>query len=777
MDFRDRERLWEIYSQMMSSQDVKVSYNNSIRTADFNLETGEISIPVYKTVKDSMEQGMVIHEIGHALFSRDLLPRLQELCERHGKPCVNVLEDVWAESKIKEAYPGVARVMREGYTGFNGMDFFEIKKSRKPLGEYGLLDRINIHFKLGHIYDVPFSREEGQVVSRLAKMGTREEFFELLEAVSGLVREENQSGPQPMAMEQGPGGMDQGLEARPGAGPSLELPEEPDREADSQQGDREQETGQAPSQGSLDELSDDPSPELETQKKFNENLQRDAKVSKGPQLVFKYDTKKAMEECLELESSAETFRRLGVRTDPENARLFSNKWFDNFVRDAAHVVSGEFNNRKATQNFDLSKVVSMGSIDFSKLAKHRTHENIFKKKLIMPKQNNHALVVSIDTSGSVKEFIGSFILQAAITLEFCKMNGIEFEVFGYGSHEWPRGTEPPTGSRRYMNLVRKVCDSKTYSLDLFKFLFENVKSGRFHRLREILSLEGGCTPTDAAACVAAESVRRFRSQGIENVINFLFTDGLANFSGDVYERFKFLDQGPEAKGHPEPGDCLVCVNNVRYNTRDYVNRGKEALKSAIVKYTMEGKACYELQSILRFLEAGNFSAFINIPILDYIKNELGAKNVFMAFDRPFELSLLYYYLFVDDAPGPGHLGNFLETKKINDDSRYSPSEVMKFSGRNNTYVTKRQMGVFSKIIFSFVRKDSLVGSFMFNNRRGASVYKLYRYFLEFIDGQVPGQDEFVRQVREKDSGLKLRMRSEFRDYIKILCRELAGIIA
>ena len=121
---------------------------------------------------------LVGHEVGHALFTPNVDFREQVDCP---KDFVNVIEDARIEKLMKRKYAGLRKSFAQGYTELNNKDFFEV--ADKDLSEFSLIDRINLHFKLGATALVPFNGSEMVFVARTDQAETFEEVLEIAQDV------------------------------------------------------------------------------------------------------------------------------------------------------------------------------------------------------------------------------------------------------------------------------------------------------------------------------------------------------------------------------------------------------------------------------------------------------------------------------------------------------------------------------------------------------------------------------------------------------------------
>ena len=121
---------------------------------------------------------LVSHEVGHALYTPDEEWWLDY--EIHPS-FVNIVEDARIEKLMKRRYDGISKTFYKGYTELHNDDFFQVKK--KNISEMILADRVNLHYKIGTYYDIPFSSDERFFIN---KIDLCETFEDTLKAAKAL---------------------------------------------------------------------------------------------------------------------------------------------------------------------------------------------------------------------------------------------------------------------------------------------------------------------------------------------------------------------------------------------------------------------------------------------------------------------------------------------------------------------------------------------------------------------------------------------------------------
>ena len=179
----------EIKSQLaklLATEDIIVEHKK-VEQASFNPWTRVLVLPLWEKASNDVYDMMVGHEVGHALFT----PTDEWWKEKNiSKSCVNVVEDARIEKLMKRKYMGIAKSFYRGYNELQEQDYFEI--NGRDLSTYGLIDRVNLYFKIGSQLDVVFSAAEKQIVSLIKNAETFEDTLSAAEALHTFCQQEQQ---------------------------------------------------------------------------------------------------------------------------------------------------------------------------------------------------------------------------------------------------------------------------------------------------------------------------------------------------------------------------------------------------------------------------------------------------------------------------------------------------------------------------------------------------------------------------------------------------------
>lgn len=213
--FDDSKR---VVANLMARENITVQIIDGIPTAAFDPITRVLSIPAWTKMTVDQIDTLMGHEVGHALFSDNTLyeKMRQDTKSRGFFTYFNVVEDARIERKMRESFPGLARVMHAGYKEFyangpafqgttDGTSLVNPKTGAStPIASMRLIDRINVHFKVGAFCHVTFTPEERVWVERIAKAASMDEAIEIARALHKLAKEQDKPQPQNPSNEQNP---------------------------------------------------------------------------------------------------------------------------------------------------------------------------------------------------------------------------------------------------------------------------------------------------------------------------------------------------------------------------------------------------------------------------------------------------------------------------------------------------------------------------------------------------------------------------------------------
>ena len=438
----------DLSARLLATENLTVVRSN-VPTASFDIKSRVLTLPMWKEMTPEIEDMLVGHEVGHALYTLDkYIEPIQENPKM--KSYLNILEDVRIEKLIKRKYPGLRKRMNEGYKQLNDKDFFGISKVGS-LDALNLIDRINLYFKAGFQCGVKFSADEKNFVNRAERTESIDEVIQLAHDIYAYAKEQAEKRKQ----------------ERIDAGETdLEDDEDPifsdldidadgddwmEEEKDADEEDEKNASGKGASSESVeDEL------ESSTERAFSQRLEELAdqttvyqyhKIEDVPyDVVIGY--KKILQE-LTFEfpeysvGSYYTNRVYGNKTEEQynQAQLNVVNKFKSDSLSSVNYLIKEFEMKKSAQMYKRAQISKIGSLDMRKVYAYQLQDDLFKRVTTMPTGKNHGMIMLIDWSGSMSDVIMDTIKQVINLAMFCNKAQIPYRVFAFTSQYTDRSEE------------------------------------------------------------------------------------------------------------------------------------------------------------------------------------------------------------------------------------------------------------------------------------------------------------------------------------------------
>ena len=476
----------DILAKLMATENITVLHKK-VPTAYFDVKSRTLVCPILKDNMSSELYDLFMgHEVGHAR-NTPTDGWHDAVCEKGGlfKGYLNVIEDCRIEDKIKTKYPGLRRSFYKGYEELAFDDFFGIKG--KDLSKLNLIDKINIHFKIGSQARVQFSDEERPYIVRCKNLKTFDEVMELAIELFDRQKERTDEEMKSMTQEELEALMEM-LEIDPSAegetsGETITIQVEGEDTAE-QEG-KEIYSGKTDSfGGSVDdeELFGEDADKKAAEKESDEESDEESKEASEPNPGSKGG--KSPEEQLadELNKSEtdESFRKNEGRLfksdyltrEPKHYELtnkikysnFTVKWkeidelvnrkpvneyrkplnrdpiqkyvkrfVDSNKKIVAYMVK-EFEMKKAAADYKRSYSAKTGELNMDRLHLYRLKDDIFNRVQVTPDGKNHGVVMVIDWSGSMSGSVKPTVEQATLLSMFCRRLSIPFRLFAFSDN-------------------------------------------------------------------------------------------------------------------------------------------------------------------------------------------------------------------------------------------------------------------------------------------------------------------------------------------------------
>lgn len=498
----------DILAKLLATENVTVIRKN-VATASFDIKNRVLTLPRWKKLTTEIEEMLILHEVGHALYTSEDGYGIVYTTKRHLRGYANIIEDVRIEKKMKDRYPGSRKTFNSGYTQLNERDFFGVKD--RDLSELLLIDRINLYYKAGYACGVTFTAEEYPFVQRADKCVTEEDVLELAEDVYNyskqkkLVEDEEEQEVQKRRVKRG----------------DFEEGDDPyDDYEMSEDGDE-----------SEDESEPDVNVEPETIDNFEKSLDkhqdRDSRTyyfdaafeTTGPSPIVPYAT------VIQELSNNYTEEYLPVIKQRANTfKTESNNIVNYLVK--------EFEMRKSASAYKRTKISKLGQLDTRKLFAYKLKEDLFKQIATVQEGKKHGMIFLLDWSGSMMNYMEETVEQVVNLAMFCQKINIPYQVFAFSDGY----------SRDIDSSYNKVANPNGIdNVNMFSLLelFSNKMNTRdFNRMIEFVldkpwykrnkyALNG--TPLNHALLYMVEYVGKFvHVNNVEKMNLIVLTDGESN---------------------------------------------------------------------------------------------------------------------------------------------------------------------------------------------------------------------------------------------------------
>ena len=560
-------------ARLLATENLVVEHR-SVPTASFDVDRRVLTLPNWDKASNIVYDMLVGHEVGHALFTPNLDPR----DFKASKTNVNVIEDVRIEKLMKRKYPGLRKSFNGGYSELNALDFFEIQD--EDLTKFSLIDRINLHYKVGAAAMIPFVEDEKVFVTRAEGTETFEEVLSLAEDIQRFVDEQKQQQEQ---IQQAPlPSNGAGAGNRPDLGDDDTEYEDLEEgyQAPQRQSPSQDETADLDTPSYSEEGGGDHHEEGETQEKFDRKTQNLSSRNYGRDITYVeipdkvnldkhiVDWKIVNDWIEEHTEETESFGEYDVRESVAEVNNLYQEFRNENKKEVNYLVK-EFEMRKSADAYARTSTARTGVLDTTRLHTYRHSEDLFKRINIVPDGKNHGMIFVLDWSGSMQYEILPTVKQLLNLTAFCKKVQIPFEVYAftnewqiaqraidnnaeidyyggwYGNHyrEW-KGIERgkiflAEGEFHMVNFISSRSNPKDYERQCKNFFRQAYAFGHrtLYGIAPGLNLSG--TPLNEAVVMLNYIIPKFkRENDLQKVNACILTDGESNSAsyGTLVER-------------------------------------------------------------------------------------------------------------------------------------------------------------------------------------------------------------------------------------------------
>jgi len=554
----------DLATRLLASENITVVRVRS-KTAWFDVKARVLNLPNWTNMSPLMEELLRAHEVGHALETPETYGEVVSE-DLSLKSYINIVEDARIEKLMKRKFPGLRKVFFNGYKEFAEKDIFKLKD--KVVSSLLLIDRINIHFKLGFSFGVEFTNDEMELVHRVESVETFDEVIQLSKDIYEFSKRsirvpivsDEENDPLILPIHGG----------KAGAGGEDDDQDDYYDDASEDEDDDatlEGESSDGSSVGkdlSLPETEEDAAEEVDpeelesvTDEALTEALEDMADVTVEHRYFdlnaeFIYDPIIPYKQVLEDTNECDIER--------------NRNSFDSFMQESNRVVSylvKEFEMRKAADQYQRSHVSKSGSLNVNKLHAYKLTENLFKTITVVPNGKNHGMVFLLDWSGSMDKVILPTIKQVINLAMFCRRINIPFEVFaftdGYYNNYQERSSKKEKFNlwREDKNLNKKQEVYAGHMFNLLQLFSSKMSSNEFNTMarrftqrlpRTCIKYKLNGTPLNEALLYMKKYLPEFKHKNlIEKLSLLVLSDGGGSVLTSVGMNNYLYEQGKTVK--------------------------------------------------------------------------------------------------------------------------------------------------------------------------------------------------------------------------------------
>jgi hypothetical protein len=578
----------DILAKLLATENVTVIRSN-VSTASFDIKNRVLTLPKWKKLTPEIEEMLILHEVGHALYTTEDGYGIVYTEKRHLRGYSNIIEDVRIEKKMKERYPGSRKSFNSGYTQLNERDFFGVKD--RDLSKLLLIDRINLYYKVGYSAGIPFTPEEYVFVQKADKCITEQDVIDLAEEVysyskqQSLVEDEDEDEYKPK---------------RRGKRNDYDTDDE-DMYDDYDMFDEDFEE---------DESEEDPQLDPETMDNFDKSLD---KHQDRDSRTYYVEPKFELTSDDPIVSYKRILDQLYAHYEEEYITILKQR-ASTFKVESNNIVNylvKEFEMRKSATAYKRSKISKLGQLDTRKLFAYKLKDDLFKQITTVQEGKKHGMIFLLDWSGSMMNCMEETVQQVINLAMFCQKIKIPYQVLAF-SDGYSRDAVRDTASINENGIDRMDAFSL---LELFS---DKMNTREFNRMLEALldrpwhkrstfGLNG--TPLNHALLYMCDYIGKFiHLNNVEKMNLIVLTDGESN----TLHRYDFNSTGQTGlKSGPTyitENDATVKVNATTI-LRDPITRKEYIITDDTVEQTVVFmklmKDRYQLRTTGFFVTASN----------------------------------------------------------------------------------------------------------------------------------------------------------------------------
>ena len=520
MSFELRNNL----AKLLATEDILVQHKN-VPTAYFDTQNRVLGLPIWKDASKDVYDLLVGHEVGHALYTpttdfKELASTIDPDNVSAVRSFINVVEDARIEKKIKRKFPGLRKNFFSGYEELVNQNFFGI--NGREMDSYSLIDRINLHFKVGSLVEVPFSDEEKTIIGDVDNVETFDGVIDLVKKIYEHVKNEEEE-------------QDVDSSAEMNDEQSEGSPDSDDFGDESESGDSDDEYG--------DEIEGNGIPQSsETQENFDDRLGETANNNGNVEWTYANIPSVSPEKFIidykvVNAQFAEEYKLHEMTLAREEYKLFKRT-----IGKPVNYLAKGFEMKKSASEYARASISKTGVVDTNKIHSYKFNDDLFRRVTSIPEGKNHGLLMFVDWSGSMSGSIFDTIKQTITLAMFCRRVNIPFEIYTFTDSKVDSDRDYSLtynvndmiyggfNLRNYLSgrMTRKEFDTGCFNLFYNGYVMDKGYWGTFDPL--------GSTPLNDAIMATFEIYEKFKNENNLEKVNIVYlTDGASNSVTGIYD--------------------------------------------------------------------------------------------------------------------------------------------------------------------------------------------------------------------------------------------------
>ena len=549
----------ESLAKLLAQEDLIVE-NRPVETAQFNVETRVLTLPIWEHDQAEVIDSLIAHEVGHALYTPNEWDFLAEVPMQF----VNCIEDVRIEKLMKRRYEGIPKTFYRGYKVLADQDFFQIQD--KDIDLLNFIDRINLQYKIGNFVDVDFSDEEKPFLAKCDALETFEDVIELSKEICAFMKEQWEKAQEEKEEEIELPSAQADNDITDGDNELEDLsegrtPQPSEGKEDDKKEGQEKPQPKAAHGKEVGRNTEEPQefvPTVETLDALNDGLKSLAnaegleydyiELPKTISSKFFVSNKEVSELMNTFYVGKENLRHIKDFSDQyelhmareytkniDNADAEYRKFKISQNKEVNYLVK-EFEMKKAADSYARATTSRTGVLDTAKLHTYKYNDDIFRKVTTIPEGKNHGLVFNVDWSGSMSNCILDTIKQVLTLVSFCRKVGIGYDVYLFSDNfekdEHKYHEDPSTEGKvilrdfRMLNVLSSASNNRSHDKQAHN-LFRLASSFRgYYSCGVPNKMNLGGTPLNEATISLNHIIPSFKKRtGAQKVHVINLTDG------------------------------------------------------------------------------------------------------------------------------------------------------------------------------------------------------------------------------------------------------------